>query len=103
MQNDFFDKKGRLVYPGDLIRSFHFKDKKRKIYYLYHTVVLNLDYRKLELVPTSELEPSKQNQGGRCWIRQELLDGIEAEIIAGCGPSGNSFYEDRPKRKLYAN
>ena len=87
------DKHGRQVYPGDLIRTFHFRGARRKVYYLYHTAVSRDGG--LELVPTAHLEPTKKSGGGACWASQELLDGAGAEIIDGAGPNGDHWWDER--------
>lgn len=50
----------------------------------------------LEAVPASELEPKLVGHGGRCWLFQNLADGME--IISGHGPGDILDYADRPKR-----
>jgi len=92
---ELYDLKGVPIYPGDLLRSYHFTGARRKRYYLYHTVVLDGGLR---MVPTSHLEPSKSKEGGSCLLSQDLADN--AEIIAGYGPKGCLDYCDRPKRKV---
>jgi len=90
------DKNGVPVYPGDLIRSFHFRGPRRKVYYLYHTAVMRDGH--MEMVPTSHLEPSKVNGGGRCWMFQDLM--ADAEVISGSGPGHCLDHSDRPKVKV---
>ena len=85
------DCKSRPVYPGDLLKSFHFIGARRKRYYIYHTAVFRDGY--MWMVPTSHLEPTKQNGGGTC--RLEACDR-QFEIIEGYGPGSLSF-EDRKK------
>lgn len=96
---DVVDIKGVPIYPGDLIRSYHFTGARRKRHYLYHVAIWNSDEVTMELVPTSELEPTLRDRGGRCWLRQELADEIVAEVISGHGPGDCLDYTDRPKRR----
>lgn len=37
--NTYFDKKGRQILVGDLLKVFHFRTRK-KIHYMYHVVVM---------------------------------------------------------------
>jgi hypothetical protein len=89
---DLHDTNGVPVYPGDLLKSYHFTGRRNKRYFLYHTAV----YRDgaMYMVPTCHLEPTKLSGGGSCMLTQELL--LESEIIAGHGP-GDMHYEDRAK------
>jgi hypothetical protein len=95
------DRRGVPIYPGDLIRSFHFRERpggksRGRIHYLYHTAVLVGD--RLEMVPTSHLEPSMVKGGGRCRLSQELV--ADAEVISGHGPGECLDYLDRPRATL---
>lgn len=92
---EVFDKKGVPVYPGDLIRSFHFTGARRKKYYLYHTAVYKDGA--MHMVPTAHLEPSCVKGGGSCLLSQDLM--ADAEVIAGHGPGDCLDHTDREKRK----
>lgn len=37
--NIYYDKKGKQILVGDLLKTFHFRTK-HKIYYMYHVVVI---------------------------------------------------------------
>jgi hypothetical protein len=93
---EIFDKKGVPIYPGDLIRSFHFRGARRKIYYLYHVAVLKNG--RMWMVPTCYLDPTIKDTGGRCYLEQNNL--LQAEVISGHGPEPYSDHEDRPRRKI---
>lgn len=96
------DKNRRQICPGDLLRSFHFTGARRKKYYLYHVAVLNRDYQRetLEAVPVCSLEPTKRNQGGKCWLTQDVATNME--IIYGSGPGKLLGFDDRPKQPIEA-
>ena len=102
-----WDKKGREIMPGDLIKTDHFIGARRKRCYLYHTCVLTHVNGNgyLRLIPTSHLEPTYKDKGGACDIRAVNTDA-ECEIIHGFGYSDNTHhilddcYEDRPKKIL---
>lgn len=68
---ELFDKRGVPIYPGDLIRSYHFRDR-RRTYYLYHTATMKDGG--MYMVPTDHLEPSKVAGGGSCYMTQELME-----------------------------
>lgn len=95
-----YDIKGYPIYPGDLIRTFHYRGPRKRINYLYHTAIQNEKHHVLELVPTAHLEPTKANSGGRCWLSQDVIDRSEGEIIQGYGPDSAMSFQDRPKRVL---
>jgi hypothetical protein len=94
-ERQYYDKNGIPIYPGDLIRTFHYRGKRRRIFYLYHTVILREGY--LEMVPTCHLEPTKAKSGGRCWLK--ALDADQLEVIYGYGPGPMDDFTDRPKVK----
>lgn len=91
-----YDIKGVPIYPGDLIRSYHFKDYKGQVYYLYHVAVYQ--DKAMRMVPVSELEPTKANLGGDCLLSQDVLDDYQAEVIHGHGPEPYLDYDERPKK-----
>lgn len=90
------DKNGIQLHKGDLIRSPHYIGRRRKQHYLYHVVVEENGV--LFLVPTSHLEPTLRNLGGRCPL-SVYCDTWAAEIISGYGPGGILTFEDRPRQK----
>lgn len=95
---DMHDKNGRPIYQGDLLRTFHFRGKRRKAYWLYHVVVISGDH--LDMVPTCHLEPTekaRRNGGGRCRLEPERA--AEAEIIDGYGGPDRLHFAARPKTK----
>lgn len=91
-----YDKRGVPIEPGDLLRSDHYRDR-RRMNYLYHVAVKEGDF--LRAVPTKNLEPSKRNQGGDCLITEQLAKCFE--IIHGHGPGEDMDFRDR-KRKAVA-
>jgi hypothetical protein len=96
---ELFDKRGVPVHPGDLIRSYHFRDRRGKYYYLYHTAVFKDGA--MYMVPTEHLEPTKVSGGGSCMLSQELMEN--ATVISGCGPKPYLDFSDRPRRKASGN
>jgi hypothetical protein len=93
---ELHDLKGYPIYPGDLLRTFHYYGPRRKRNYLYHTVV----YRDggLRMVPTEHLEPTKVKGGGDCLLSEDFAQHVE--IISGYGPHKDHLdYTDRPRKK----
>lgn len=91
------DRKGIPVYPGDLIRTDHFKGRNRRMHYLYHTAVWDAERNAMWMIPTSHLEPSKKSGGGSCPITDDQMRN--AEVIEGFGPGDILSHYDRPKVK----
>lgn len=97
-----FDSKGVPIYPGDLLRSFHFRGARRNRYWLYHIAMWNEKHETMEMVPVREAAGLGAT-GGRCWITRERMDGEQTTIIDGKCVRINGKecldVEDRPKRK----
>ncbi len=93
---EVFDIRGVPIYPGDLIRHYHFTGARKKRYYLYHVAVWNAEQETMEIVPVYHLEPSKAKEGGRCWLTENVM--MEPEVIHGYGPPGFLSFEDRPRK-----
>jgi hypothetical protein len=94
IDKSFYDKHGRQIHKGDLLKTFHFTGARRKKYFLYHTVVDREGV--LYIVPTAELEPTCANQGGTCMVEAIIRSGADIEIISGYGPGDILNFEDRP-------
>lgn len=96
--NTVYDKTGRRIYPGDLLRSWHY-GKGRGTHYLYHVAVMREGI--LTGVPACHLEPTlaKSRDGVYpLWlIKPGKID--TPEIVAGYGPSDILCYRDRPKQQ----
>lgn len=90
-----FDRNGRPIYPGDLLKSYHFVDREGRIHHLYHVAVIRDGH--LEAVPTCHLQPGMEKEGGRAWIFKS--ESGRFTIISGFGPGDCLSYEDRPRRK----
>lgn len=93
---EIHDKRGVPIYPGDLLRTYHFTGACGRKFYLYHTAVL--DGGNMKMVPTSHLEPTKASSGGMCWLRQEQANHVE--VINGHGPGDCLDWTERNKVKL---
>jgi len=100
---EVYDKNGVPIYPGDLLRTFHFTGPRRRKWYLYHTAIFNQQHQCMEGVPTSEIEPSLVGRGGRFWLHQEIMDGEQCEVIEGPSIGEHILYTERPRRKKEAS
>lgn len=90
---ELHDKNGRPIYPGDLLKTYHFTGARRKRHYLYHTAVYKDGA--MHMVPTSHLQPEEVKGGGSCLLQYGMHD---TEIILGYGPGAYLSFEDRPKK-----
>jgi len=90
------DMNGVPIYPGDLLKSFHFTGARRKRYYLYHVAVMNQAEKRMEMVPVHNLEPTKACRDGMYWLLKEMESDIE--VITGYGPGHCLYFDERPKR-----
>lgn len=90
---DLHDKKGVPIYPGDLLKTFHFIGSRGKKYYLYHVACYQDNM--MVAVPTCHLEQTKVSGGGKYRMSQDLL--LHTEVISGCGPGAILGYEERKK------
>lgn len=95
------DAKGVPIYPGDLVREFHFRAAhRRKKFYLYHVATWNEVEQTIEMIPTSHLEKSCIKSGGRYWLTQDMADETEMLVIDGYGPGSGEHYSERQKRRV---
>ncbi len=90
---ELHDMRGVPIYHGDLIKTYHFTDRRRGKRYLYHTAVYAQGC--MRMVPTSHLEPTMVNSGGECLMVQASL--AQSEVIHGYGPGRYLDYTERPK------
>lgn len=86
------DKNRVAIHPGDLIRTFHFRDRRRKVYWLYHCVIVRDGA--MDMVPVQQLATGK-NDGGSCWVKS--LADINGMIAQPEVLSGVVFPDDRGK------
>ncbi len=102
MSNPIYDKNGRQVFEGDLLKIFHFIGARRKKYYMYKIVVKNDNFLLAADPRDLALDKDwKKSARSACLLR--CLSSREFEIIAGYGPDkfpNSLYYEDRPKFKL---
>src|SRR5690606_27557602 len=87
------------IYPGDLIRTLHFREGRRRVRrWLYHVAIYDDRSKAMRMLPTSELEPTLANQGGDPLMSQDLL--AESEVIAGHGPGKLLSFRDRKRVRV---
>jgi hypothetical protein len=94
---DAVDCNGVPIYPGDLLRTPHFRDRRRRLHYLYHVAVQETvgKHVALRMVPTQHLEPTLVSGGGACLLSPEMA--AAAEVIDGHGPGKVLDFRDRKK------
>lgn len=74
-----WDKKGIPIQHGDLLKTYHFTDGRRKQFF-YHVAVWRHDQNALEAIPYSYVLPDSPCSGGRfCLIGMQS----EMEVIEG--------------------
>lgn len=88
------DQRGFPIYPGDLLRSPHFKDRRGRNHYLYHVAVC--EDGAMWMVPTSHLEKTAVAGGGRCLLSDD--HAAACRIINGHGPGDCLDFEDRERK-----
>lgn len=88
-----FDKTGREIMVGDLLKVYHFTGARRKRHYMYKHVVYSKTLPKgTSVLEISHLEPRSKDE-----TYYEIQDGrilAAYEIVQGFGSDGTSF-EDR--------
>jgi len=90
------DKHGIPIYPGDLLKTFHYRGRRRKRNYLYHVAVMDTEAGGMRMIPTKWLEPSKPHDGGSPLLSDDLAG--DAEIIAGGKVGEWVCFDERPRR-----
>ena len=97
MEPKLYDKTGREILVGDVLKVFHFIGARRKRYHMYKQVVGQKTLGSgTQYLVVSHLTPRESSE---CYY--EALDGRvlnSVEIVQGFGADGISF-EDRPKIK----
>jgi len=97
-QAAIYDKHGREIMLGDVLKVFHFIGPRRKRYYMYKQVIGDFAVKGREMTAfrVSHLEPNTSGDGYLL-----LKDGrhlVDYEIVQGFGADGVCF-DDRPKHK----
>jgi len=94
------DSRGIPIYPGDLLRMFHFLGPRRKRYYQYFVAVWDAPVGGMRLVPACHLDPQVRvhplTRGGSPLLDNDLA--AIATIIAGCSINGCLLYDERPRK-----
>ena len=95
-----WDSRGVPIYPGDLLKSFHFFGRGKKRYWLYHIVVdvegsLRMISTHDEWLRRDDVRAKEKLPG--CLLLREYT--CKTRVIDGYGPQGCLSYEDRPRVK----
>lgn len=85
------DIKGRPIYPGDLVRIYHYTAAlRRRRCYLYHVATLykseNGMNGGIRMLPVHLLNPDTTDKGGEYFLSYDYVQDCHAEIISGLGP-----------------
>ena len=71
------DIKGREIFPGDLLRSWHFYDRRaRKHNYLYHIATMKSGF--LYAIPYDRASGFKSESNGGCCIVKDFIFEVVA-------------------------
>ena len=91
-----YDKTGREVFPGDILKVYHFTGSRRKRYYMYKLVLKRHEDNE-DFFVISHLNLREETFNYKC---EDKVD-TDIEIVQGYAgvPPGWS-YEDRPKIKV---
>ena len=74
-----FDKNGKEIYEGDVVRCYHFSDRFKKKRYLHHTVKWDEEKALFKFVSSDSKEESLKN--GTCMAWVYMKNSKEIEII----------------------
>lgn len=95
------DSNGYPIYPGDLVRQFHFRGPRGRHYFLYHVVCLErcekTDHEYLRIVPVSYLDQSQKRSGGDPMLTDDMAATLT--ILHGHGPGDCLDFLDRPRKR----
>ena len=93
------DCRGVPIYLGDLIRTPHFRDKRRVQRWLYHVVCRHEGA--MEVMPVERVAFPRKDTGGSCWLHAlSNPEGyIAGEVISGYGYGGDNYWADRKRVK----
>lgn len=99
LPGELHDMCGVPIYPGDLLRTLHFRDRRRRKWYLYHTAVFTKGH--MRAVPTCHLDESirisPDGRGGD-YLMDEKTASI-VEVILGHGPGDCLDFTERKRIK----
>lgn len=97
---ELYDKNSYPIYPGDVLKVFHFiAARRRERMYMYKLVVeMN---GKLMGVSIHDIPRLGYNEAHNYPLKWNTKDGRleDSEIVEGYGPDGLHCWRDRPKRK----
>ena len=97
-RSDVYDSRGYPIYPGDVLRTKHFRGR-RRTYWLIHVAAM-VDGR-LRMLPARWADPAAKHDGGDPLLTQGLAN--EATIIEGGIVGDWVVFTDRPRRRKVAN
>jgi hypothetical protein len=97
-----YDRRGYPIYPGDIVKTYHFTGARGKKYYLYHMVaetkgqmwLMGMEYQDGRPI---FVERCRVEAAG--WFDEETGRLEQTEIVQGYGPGDLIDYEARPRRR----
>ena len=99
---EMHDKRGVPIYPGDLLKTYHFTGARKKRYYLYH-IAMYVDgamrCQNTEFFGTG-LKKHSSDILLQCLWQQDGPDDRtlkQTEVISGYGPGKCLSFEERPR------
>ena len=97
-QPSVYDRRGIPIMPGDLLRSIHFKDYRRRWHYLYHVV-----NDEMVAVPLAQALGGRANGGdvplARCPEFAAACDVVAETRRFAAMPLGGFLFRERKKVK----
>lgn len=98
---EFYDKKGYRIYPGDVLKVYHFTSAlRRERRYMYKLVIEKAAM--LWGVAITELNKKELREAHRYRLKWSSQNDflMDTEIVDGYGPGDLLCFKDRPKQKL---
>jgi hypothetical protein len=92
-----YDKRGRQVYVGDVLKVYHFRERNGTTHYMYKVVAERDGW----LMGMSIHDIPKKWQDAHSF-RLDLIEESSFEIVEGYGPKPCVDFRDRPKCKTTA-
>lgn len=91
-----YDSRGVPIYPGDLLRTPHFRGPRRKMYYLYHVATYDTTAGGMRMLPVQWLEPSYKRDGGNPLLSDKLASN--ATVLDGLTIGDAMLIDERPRK-----
>lgn len=101
---EMHDKRGVPIYPGDLLKTYHFTGARKKRYYLYHIAFYrdgHMRCQSAQYFGTGSKDHSADILLQSLWVSDEANRTLEqTEVIDGYGPGDYLSFEERPRASV---